>query len=419
MSIQSSIAALERLARRLRTARRLRGGNGPCGQLGLALAFAISASSNVAGQEAVKIGFLSTFTGPNAILGRELRDGFNLAIKLEGGKLGGVPVQVVIADDQQQPDLGRQAVEKLIERDRAQVITGVAFGNVMLAVARPIVDNDAFFIGVNAGNREFAGSQCNKNFFFASWQTENAPEAIGQYAQQNGYKRVYLMAPDYTSGKEMIEGFKRFYKGQIAGEVYTPLSQMDFAAELAKVRETKPDALYIFYPGGLGVNFLKQFAAAGLSGVIPLLGPSYSFDQTILPAVADAAVGAKYGTFWGEDLDNKANKEFVAAYRAEYGRSPSPYSAQAYDGARLIASALKATGGNVRDKERFRAALHQASFESVRGPFSFNRNNFPIQDWYWGEIVKDQEGKPAMQIRGKVFTKHQDAYVDNCKMKSN
>jgi branched-chain amino acid transport system substrate-binding protein len=353
MSIQFNIAALKR-------------GSGRCWQLAVAVVLAMSAAPQVTAQEAVKIGFLSTFTGPNAILGRELRDGFNLAVKLEGGKLGGVPVQVINADDQQQPDLGRQAVEKLIERDRAQIITGVAFGNVKLAIARPLADNDTFFVGVNAGNREFAGNQCNRNFFFASWQTENAPEAIGQYAQQNGYKRVYLMAPDYTSGKEMIEGFKRFYKGQIAAEVYTPLSQMDFAAELAKVRETKPDALYIFYPGGLGVNFLKQFAAAGLPGVIPLLGPSYSFDQTILPAVGDAPLGAKYGAFWGEDLDNKANQEFVAAYRAEYGRSPSPYSAQAYDGARLIASALNATGGNVRDKERFRAALHQAKFESVR-----------------------------------------------------
>jgi branched-chain amino acid transport system substrate-binding protein len=383
-----------------------------------AFVFAVLASSYAAAQEAVKIGFLSTFTGGNAILGRELLDGFNLAVKMEGGKLGGVPVQVITADDQQKPDLGRQMVEKLVERDRAQIITGVAFGNVMLAIGRPLIDNDVIFVGVNAGNREFAGSQCNKNFFFASWQTENAPEAIGEYAQRNGYKRVYMMAPDYTSGKEMVEGFKRFYKGEIAGEVYTPLSQLDFAAELAQVRNSKPDALYIFYPGGLGVNFLKQFAAAGLVGSIPLIGPSYSFDQTILPAVGGAAVGAKYGTFWGEELDNNANKEFVAAHKREYGRSPSPFSAQAYDGARLIGAALKATGGNLRDKKVFRAAIHKASFESVRGSFKFNSNTFPIQDWYWGEVTKDQTGTPTMQIRGKVFTAHQDAYVGTCRMRT-
>lgn len=383
--------------------------------LGLAMLFAQPATA----QTPVKIGFVSTFTGPNAILGRELFDGFTLAVKREGGKLGGVPVEVVQVDDQQKPDVGRQQVDRLIERDRVQIITGVAFGNVMLAIAKPIMDGEVFFVGVNAGNREFAGAQCHRNFFFASWQTENAPEATGQYAVDNKdkYRRVYLMAPDYTSGKEMIEGFKRFYKGEIVAEVYTPLSQMDFAAELAKVRAAKPDALYIFYPGGLGVNFLKQFKAAGLSGVIPLIGPSYSFDQTILPAVGDAAVGARFGTFWGADVDNPANKEFVSSFRKEYGRDPSPYTAQAYDGARLIGSALRATKGNVRDRNAFRAALQRADFQSVRGPFKFNTNHFPIQNWYWGEVANDSKGVPAMAIRGTVFKDHADAYVGECKMK--
>lgn len=382
-------------------------------------ALAVLLAHPAAAQTPVKIGFVSTFTGPNAVLGRDLIDGFNLAVKREGGKLGGIPVEVIQADDQQKPDLGRQMVDRLIERDRVQIITGVAFGNVMLSIAKPMMDSGVFFIGVNAGNREFAGSQCHPNFFFASWQTENAPEATAQYTRDNQdkYRRVYLMAPDYASGKEMIQGFKRFFKGEIVAEVYTPLSQLDFAAELAQVRAAKPDALYIFYPGGLGVNFLKQFKAAGLTGVVPLIGPSYSFDQTILPAVGDAALGAKFGTFWAEQLDNAANKEFVAAFRAQYGRDPSPFTAQAYDGARLIGSALRATKGNVRDKDAFRAALQRAEFESVRGPFKFNTNHFPIQNFYWGEVANDAKGQPAMLLRGTVFKNHADAYVGECKMK--
>jgi branched-chain amino acid transport system substrate-binding protein len=384
-------------------------------QIFLGAAVSALCISQASAQDALKIGFVSTLTGPNSAIGRDLLDGFNLALKLQNGKLGGWPVQVITADDQQKPELGRQAVEKLIERDRVQLITGVVFGNILPAVAKSTLDNGGLFMSINGGAREFAGEKCNKDLFFASWQTEGPHEAIGAYAQQAGYKRVYVMAPDYSAGREMVQGFKRYYKGGIAAEVYTPLSQLDFAAELAQLRNANPDAVYIFYPGGMGVSFLKQYAAAGLSN-LPLIGASFSFDQTVLPSVGDAAVGAKFSSFWGEELDNPANKEFVAAYKKEYGRAPTGYAAQAYDGARLIGAALKAIDGKVSDRERFRTALRTASFDSVRGPFKFNKNQFPVQDWYWGEIVKDKDGKSIPQIKGKVLTNHQDAFVAQCKM---
>lgn len=384
-------------------------------RVALALAASVLGFSQASAQDVVKIGFVSTLTGPNSAIGRDLLDGFNLAVKLQGGKLGGTTVQVITADDQQKPDLGRQAAERLIERDRVHLITGVVFGNILPGVAKASVDNGSVFMSINGGAREFAGEKCNKDLFFAAWQTESPHEAIGAYAQQAGYKRVYIMAPDYTPGREMVQGFKRYYKGEVAGEIYTPLSQLDFAAELAQVRQAKPDAIYIFYPGGMGVSFLKQFAAAGLGG-LQLMGGWFSFDQTILPSVGDAAVGAKFSAFWGEELDNAANKEFVASFKKEYGRAPTGIAAQGYDGARLIGAALKATDGKIGNRDRFRSALREAKFDSVRGPFKLASNHFPVQDWYWGEVVKDKDGKSVPQIRGKVLENHQDAFVGECKM---
>lgn len=365
----------------------------------------------------VKIGFLNTFSGPSGILGQEMLDGFKLAMTEEGGKLGGVPVELIVGDDQQKPDLGRQLADKMVERDRVDLMVGVAFSNVMQAIARPVLDSGTILISPNAGLAEQAGKACDPNFFAVRDQNDENHEAMGQYANANGYKRVYLLAPNYPAGKEALAGFKRFFKGEVVAEVYTPLNQLDFAAELAQLRAAKPQAVYFFYPGGLAVNFLKQYAQAGLTAEIPILGPSYSLDQTVLPAVGDAAIGALASAFWSERMDNPANKKFVAGFEEAHNRIPSPYAMQGYDTARLIASALKATGGKVKDKAAMREALRKADFTSVRGRFRFNRNNFPIQDYYVGQIVRDEKGRAVLELRGTVFAQHRDAYVDECKMK--
>lgn len=365
--------------------------------------------------DVAKIGFVSTFTGANSTLGRELLDGFNLAVKMGSGQLGGYPVEVITADDQQDPGRARQATERLIERERVDLVTGVVFGNILPVVAQATVDLDRIFLSINGGAGSFAGENCHPDMFFGAWQTDTPHEAIGAFAQKEGYKNVYIMAPDYAPGYEMVAGFKRHYTGEIVGEAMTPMSQMDFAAELAQVRRANPDALYIFYPGGLGVSFLKQFEAAGLNDV-QLIGASFTFDDTILPSVGDAAIGAKFSAFWGAELDNPANKEFVAAYTEEYGRAPSGLAAQGYDGARMIGAALEATGGAISDKELFRKALAEVQFDSVRGPFQFNKNHFPIQNWYWGEVVKGDNGISVPVTRGVIFENHADPFVDKCQM---
>lgn len=383
-----------------------------------ALASALLAAGPVRSEDTVKIGFINTLSGANAILGQEALDGFNLAVKLGGGKLGGAAVQMVVGDDQQKPDIGRQLVDKMGDLDRVDLFVGVAFSNVMQAIARPVEERRAILLSPNAALADQAGRRCSPGFFAMRDQNDELHEAAGAYAAKQGYKRMYLFAPNYAAGKEALAGFKRSYTGEgIVGEVYTPLNQLDFAAELAQMRAAKPDAAYFFYPGGLAISFLRQFEQAGLKGAIPLIGPSYSLDQTVLPATGDAAVGAMAASFWTEALDNPANRAFTAAFKAEYRRSPSPYAAVAYDTARLIAAALGKTGGKAADRPALRTALATVPFESVRGPFRFGANQFLIQNYYLTQVVRRADGEVALELRGEIFQGHADAYAADCKMK--
>lgn len=384
----------------------------------LAVGLALSATP-AAAQNKVKIGLITTLSGPQASTGREMVDGFNLALKHLGGKLGGADVELLTGDDQFKPDVGKSVAERMVQRDRVDIVTGVVFSNIMLAMSDTVLKDrrGVFFINSNAGPSELAGKDCNQNFFSASWQNDNTHEAMGQHMQNAGIKRAYLMAPNYPAGKDALSGFKRYFKGEVVGEVYTQLGQTDYAAEIANLRAAKPDATYIFYPGGMGVAFIRQYQQAGLVQSTPLFGPSFSLDQTILPAIGDAAVGVYASTFWSERLQNTANDKFVRDFEASYNRIPSPYAAQSYDAAMLIDSALKVVGGDISKKDAFRTALRAANFNSVRGPFKFNKNQFPIQNYYLTQIVKDDKGRLVMDLKGVIFASHGDAYADQCKMK--
>lgn len=366
--------------------------------------------------ETVKIGFISTFSGPQGVLGRELLDGFTLGLKDSGGTLGGLAVEIIQGDDQAKPDVGVQLAEKMVERDKVSVVTGINFSNVLLAVARPVLESRTLLLSINAGPSQLAGAECDPYYFNVSFQNDNVPEAMGQFLTAKGVKTAYLLAPNYPAGKDMLAGFKRFFKGQVVGEVYTPFNQPDYAAELAQIRQARPEAVFFFYPGGMGINFVKQYAQAGLKADIPLYGPSFSLDQTVLPAVGDAAVGTFNTAFWSEATDNPVSKKFVADFEAAHGRIPSPAAATGYDGARILDAAIRAAGG-VKDKEALRKALETVKFASVRGKFRFNANHYPIQDYVLNEVVKDARGRPVNAYRSEVFTDHKDAYYGACKMK--
>jgi len=366
--------------------------------------------------EPVKIGLLSTLSGPGAGLGVDIRDGFQLAVKLAGGKLGGRNAEVIVADDQANPDVGRQTADRLIKRDKVDFLTGIVFSNVMLAVGTPTFQSKTFYISANAGPSQYAGEQCNPYFFSASYQNDNMHEAVGKTVTDKGFKRVALIAPNYPAGKDALTGFKRFYQGEVASETFTALNQLDYSAELSKLRATKPDAVYIFLPGGLGINFIKQFVGAGLSKDITLFGPGFSGDEDVIKAVGDPMLGMFNTSQWGHDMDNTANKKFVAEFEKAYGRLPTLYAAQGYDAARLIDAAVRDSKGKLDDKAAVKKALEAAKFDSVRGSFKFNTNHFPIQDYYLRVITKDGKGRITNRTLGAVFKNHADAYVGSCKM---
>ena len=364
----------------------------------------------------VKVGFVSTLSGPGAALGVDIRDGFNLAVKQAGGKLGGLPVELIVADDQSNPEVARQAVERLIKRDKVDFMTGIVFSNVMLAVGQPIFASKTFYISANAGPSQYAGEQCNPYFFNVAWQNDNLHEAVGKTVTDKGYKRVVLIAPNYPAGKDALTGFKRYYKGEVAQEIYTKLGQLDYAAELAQTRAAKPDAVYIFLPGGMGINFIKQYVGAGLSKDATLFGPGFSADEDVIRAVGEPMAGMFNSSQWAHDLDNPQNRKFVADFQKEYGRLPSLYASQGYDAALLMDAAVRDTKGKLEDQEAVRRALRAANFRSVRGAFKFNTNHYPVQDYYLRVVSKNAQGQVTNRTLGTVFKNHADAYVALCKM---
>ncbi len=369
----------------------------------------------LAATEPVKIGMITTLSTKAGYLGEDIRDGFKLAIDQEGGKLGGVPVELMVEDDGRKPEKGKQIAERYIKKDKAKILTGIVFSNVAMAVVPKVVRQDTIYLSTNAAPSKLAGKGCNANYFSVSYQNDNLDEVVGQYVNEAGHKSVYLIAPNYPAGKDHLAGFKRFYKGEIKGEVYTKLGQSDYAAEIAALRAAKPESVFFFLPGGMGINFLKQYSQAGLTKKIPVYGPAFSFDERILKAVGPAALGVKNGSQWTHDLDNKANAQFVAAYQKAYGRMPTLYASQGYDTARLIGSALKTIKGDLSDLGAFKAAVKHADFDSVRGNFSFGTNQHPVQDLYIREVIQT-EGSYTNRTVKKVFSNHIDAYAAECSM---
>jgi branched-chain amino acid transport system substrate-binding protein len=367
-------------------------------------------------QDKLKIGLITTLSGPPAALGNQQRNGLQLALKTFGDKLGGREVELLVQDDELKPDVAVSKVKAFVERDKVDFVVGPIFSNILQAIIKPATDSGAFLISPNAGTSSFAGRDCNPNLFVTSYQNDQNHEVLGKYAQDKGMKKVFIMAPNYQAGKDALAGFKRYYKGAIADEVYVPLNQLDYSAELAKIAAAQPDAIFVFLPGGMGVNFVKQFRQAGLADKITFLS-AFTVDESTLPAQQDAALGFFGGANWAPNLDNPHNKAFVAAYEKAYNAVPASYAFQAYDTALLIDSALKATKGDTANKDALRAALAKGNFTSLRGGFKFNTNHYPIQDFYLVKVAKRPDGKFETEIVQKVFSNYADAYVKDCAMK--
>jgi branched-chain amino acid transport system substrate-binding protein len=379
---------------------------------------AVGATPAAAQQQPLKIGFITTLSGPAGYIGADIRDAFQLAIDIEGGKLGGIPVQLIVEDDGFKPGQGKQVADRFLKTDNIKLFTGIVFSNIAGATVPDILDAGAIYVSPNAAPSNFAGKECHKNYYVVSWQNDTLHESAGQNATNLGYKRIFILAPNYQAGKDALAGFKRFFKGEIAGELYTRLDQTDYAPEMAQIRAAKPDAVFQFHPGGLGIAFTRQYQQAGLLGSIPMVVASPSIDVVILKAVGEAALGINASTQWNSDFDNPANKKFMAEWQKKFGteRLPTYYASQGYDTALAIAAALKATNGNVTNTDAFRAAMLKADFQAVRGAFKFGPNQHPIQDWYSARVEKDASGKPIIKTIGKIMSDRGDAYSKDCKL---
>ena len=379
---------------------------------------ALATAPALAQQKTVKIGFISTFSGPVAAIGNDMRNSFELALDHHGRKLGGLPVEVIYEDDQIKPEVGVQKTQKLIESDKVDFIVGYIWSNVLLASLKTVTDEgDTILISSNAGPSQIAGELCNKNFFSTSWNNDQTPMAMGQYLQEKGVKSLYLMAGNYAAGKDMLAGVKRTFKGEIKGEDLTKWpDQLDFSAELAKVGAAKPDGIFIFYPGAHGVQFLQQYVQAGLKGKVPLY-QVFSIDAITLPQQKELALGTLGAQEWVNDLPNEQNKKYVADFKKKHGVYPSYYGAQSYDSIMLIASAAEALKGDLSNKDKVRAEMKKANFKSLRGDFKYNTNQFPIQNFYIQEAVKDPEGMMTVKTIATAVKDGKDPYYEKCPMK--
>jgi branched-chain amino acid transport system substrate-binding protein len=379
---------------------------------GLAVLLGIAVQPALA-QDKIKIGVIVTLSGPAAGLGQQARDGFALAVNDLGGKMGGKDVEVTVVDDELKPDAAVTKAKGLLERDKVDFVVGPIFSNILLAIHKPVIDNKTFLISPNAGPSSYAGKECSPFFYVTSYQNDQVHEILGKVAQDRGYKRVYLLVPNYQAGRDSAAGFKLDYKGEVVEESYMPLGSLDFQPELSKIASLKPDAVFTFMPGGMGVNLVKQYRQAGLADSIPVLS-AFTVDESTLSAQQDAAVGMFGGANWAPNLDNPQNRKFVASYEAAYNGVPGTYAMQAYDAALLIDSAVKAVKGDLSNKDAVAAALKAADFTSLRGDFKFSANGYPIQDFYLTKVAKRADGKYQTEIVQKVFENYADRYAKDC-----
>ena len=380
-----------------------------------ASAAALALGAGAAQADDVTVGMIVTLSGPPAALGQQAVDGFQLALEDLDGKLGGQMTTLIIEDDELKPDVALSKANALIERDAVDFVVGTIFSNMLQAIFRPVVESETFLISPNAGPSTFAGRNCNPYFFVTSYQNNQNAEAMGAYAQSAGYERVFMIAPNYQAGRDNMEGFQVHFEGEIADEVYVPLGHQDYSAEIARIATSEADAVFAFTPGGMGVRFVRQFRDSGLADRMQFMSV-FTTDETTLPAQQDAAEGFLAAGNWAPDMENDASQAFVAAFEARYGYVPGGYAMQAYDAAMLIDSAIRATGGDLSDKNALRAALEAADFTSLRGDFSFNTNHYPVQDFYQLSVAQRPDGAWATAMGELIFENYADSFAEECRM---
>ena len=384
----------------------------------LAAAASLAAIASAASAEELRIGYLTTNSGPAAVIGDQVVNGWKLGLehegwKKDGDKLGGVPMRMFYGDDQLKPDVGLREVDKFIKRDHVNLVAGFMWSNIMLAAKKPLIDNKIIMMSNVAGASPLAGKDCSRYFISTSWNNDQTAIVSGTLLNDDKIKTVWAMGPNYQAGKDVIHGLRTGYKGKVLGETLFKLGESDFQPDISKVRSEKPDAVFVFAPGAMGISFMKQWAASGLAKDIKLY-TLFTVDWITLPVIGDAAIGSFHTNQWDIDSKDPVNQKFIADYKARFGKMPSHFAQQSYDGPRLIAAALRANGGKFKDPVAFMKAMRHTSFPSARGPYTYNVNGLPIQNFYKREVIRGADGKPAIATRGIVYSENKDPFWQEC-----
>ena len=337
----------------------------------------------------VRVGLMLPYTGTYAQLGTAITNGFKLAVSERGGKVGGRELEYFTVDDEAEPAKGPENTNKLVQRDKVDVLVGTVHSGVQMGMVKIAKENNTLMIIPNAGLDAATGALCAPNIFRTSFSNWQPSYPMGKVLADRGIRNVVSLAWKYGAGEEAIAGFTEgFIKsgGKSVRGLWIPFPNVEFQALLTEIASIKPDAVFVFFAGGGAAKFIKDYAAAGLRKNIPLFGSGFLTDG-ILDAVDNAAEGLETTLHYADGLNTKRDKEFRAGYTKAYKIDPDVYAVQGYDAGLLLALGLDAVKGDIRKRKEIIAAMEKAKIDSPRGAWTMSKSHNPIQDFYLRKVV--------------------------------
>jgi branched-chain amino acid transport system substrate-binding protein len=355
----------------------------------LSVAALTIATSAVHAQEKVKVGFLLPYSGTFAALGVAIENGFKLYVAEKGGKLGGREVEYFKVDDESDPAKAIQNANRLVQRDKVDVLIGSVHSGVALAVTKVAKDNDVTLIVPNAGVGAITGALCAPNVFRSSYSAWQTAYSMGKVAATKGKKTAITVTWKYAAGDEQVAAFRQGFEeggGKVIKDLNVPFPNVEFQSILTEVASAKPEAVFGFFAGAGAVKFVQDFAGAGLNKSIALYGSGFLTDGT-LEAQGKSAQGLLTTLHYGDGLNTPRDNAFRLAYAKSFKMQPDVYAVQGYDAAQMYAAGLNAVGGDVKQKDALRKAIRSAKIDSPRGTFVLSKAGNPVQDFYLREVV--------------------------------
>ena len=355
-----------------------------------ALAALLSTAAQ-AQQAPLKVGFMLPATGTFAALGDAIEKGFKLYVDEQGGKLGGREIQYFKVDDESDPAKATDNVNKLIKRDQVDVVVGTVHSGVALAMARAAKESKTLLIVPNAGADAITGPLCAPNILRSSFSNWQPGYASGVMATQKGYKRAITIFWNYAAGQESAKGFTEAFTkggGQIVKELTLPFPNVEVQALLTEIAAQKPDVVFAFFAGAGAAKFVKDYDAAGLRKVAPLIGSGFLTDG-VLEAQGASAQGLQTALHYADGIDTPRNNAFRNKYAVTYKAQPDVYAVQGYDAAAILGAGLSAVKGDFKQRDAMVAAMRKVQIDSPRGKYTLSASHNPVQDFY----IREAKGR--------------------------